>query len=74
MLLLSVPVMDEISRYIEYGWEWKTICKVINFRHNFDFEIFEIERLFYDNLKRYRELKRASDSNEVFKKLWLGGS
>jgi hypothetical protein len=71
MLLLSVPVMDEISRYIIYGWEWKTICKVINFKHSFDFEIFEIEKLYYDNLRRYKDLKRSAEENDLFKQLWL---
>ena len=71
MILLSMPVMDEISRYLEYGWEWKTICKVINFKHRFDFEIFEIQRLYFDNIERYRELKSEAAKNELFKMLWL---
>lgn len=57
MILLPTPVMDEISRYLDYAWEWKTICKIINFRHGYDFEIFELERIYRDNHQRFRELK-----------------
>ncbi len=72
MILLSMHVMEEINRYLNYGWEWKTICKVINFKHGYDFEIFEIEELFYQNLGKYREYKKQTEQGDGFKSLWLG--
>jgi hypothetical protein len=74
MLLLSIPVMNEISRYLEYGWEWKTICKVINFKHSLEFEIYEIEGLYFINQKRFRELKAVAANNDLFKTLWLSNA
>lgn len=73
MLLLSVLVMEEISRYVDYGWEWKTICKVINFKHSFDFDIFEIEKFYYENIRRFKDLKNLEAEDRLFKKLWLQG-
>ncbi len=72
MILLSMPVMEEINRYLDYCWEWKTICKVINFKHGYDFEIFEIEELYYDNLGRYMEYKKQTGQGEGIKAIWLG--
>lgn len=50
--MLPPAVMDEIQRYLyEYCWEWRTICKVINFKFGYLFEIDEIEKMFRGNQK-----------------------
>ncbi len=44
--------MEEIHRYLyEYCWEWRTICKVINFKYGYLFEIYELEKIYQVNKK-----------------------
>ena len=71
MILLSMPVMEEISRFLDYGWEWRTICKVINFKHCHNFEIFEMEELYLNSLEKYNEYKSQQEERKEFKTLWL---
>ena len=45
--MLPPPVIREIHRYLhENHWEWRTVCKVINYKYGYRFEIFELEDIF----------------------------
>jgi hypothetical protein len=66
MVMLAVPIMEEIYRYLEYGWEWKTICKIINFKHGNCFEIDELQKLYNNNFGIYRELKKLASGEDSY--------
>ena len=64
VITLPPAIMEEIQRYLyEYYWEWRTICKIINIKHGYMFEIDEIEEIFGNNLKKLLNKSKLAVNN-----------
>lgn len=51
-MVLPLHVLEEIHRYLtDYAWEWRTISKVINYKHGYNFEPDSMERIFKKSLR-----------------------
>lgn len=50
-IMLPLSILEEIRRYLmDYAWEWRAICKVINLKHGYSFEPENIEKVYRDSL------------------------
>jgi len=57
---LPLNVLEEIRRYsMDYAWQWRMICKIINLKHGYNFEPEDMEKLYRLNLGRIFERPRT---------------
>ena len=55
-MILPLNVLDEIHRYLtDYAWEWRTICKVINYKHGYHFEPNRMARIYKESIENICE-------------------
>jgi len=61
---LPLHVLEEIRRYsMDYAWEWRMICKIINLKHGYEFEVEEMEKLYKHNLDCIFERPKSRSKN-----------